>query len=168
MTQGTMNRLDEHLAAYRYDRWAMERTFDAAAAVDPARLDEDLGSSFGSVRETLLHVVASEWIWLRRWKGTSPAGMPEDWVSLPLAGIRREWEAVDAERTEFLEALGEDDLDAELDYTNTAGEPRCHALWQLLRHVVNHSSYHRGQVTTMLRQSGAEATGTDMVRFFDP
>lgn len=163
-----MNRLEEHLAAYRFNRWAMERTFDAAASIDPALLDRDTGSSFPSIAETLRHIHQSEWVWLRRWKGASPRALPDGWDDLPLPGIRMEWEAVDAERNEFLEGLGEDDLDAELDYTNTAGEPRCHALWQLLRHVVNHTTYHRGQVVTMLRQAGADGVGTDMVRFFEP
>ena len=162
-----MTRLEEHLAAFRFNRWAMERTFDAAAAVAPASIDRDTGSSYPSIRRTLVHIVASEWIWLSRWTGTSPAAMPEGWAGLPLPGIRREWEAVDAERAEFLEALGEDDLDRLLVYENTAGEPRRHELWQLLRHVVNHSSYHRGQVVTMLRQAGAEGVTTDMVRFFE-
>ncbi|HUG00981.1 MAG TPA: DinB family protein [Longimicrobiales bacterium] len=162
-----MNRLEEHRAAYRYNRWAMDRTFDAVAVLDPALLDQDLGSSFPTLAETLRHIQQSEWVWLRRWKGTSPHELPEGWESLPLPGIRREWEAVDAERAEFLERLEERDLDRELDYSSFAGEPRRHPLWQLLRHVVNHSSYHRGQVVTMLRQLGEEAVGTDMVRFFD-
>jgi uncharacterized damage-inducible protein DinB len=163
-----MNRLDEHLAAYRFNRWAMERTFDACAAVDPELLDRDTGSSFPSIAETLRHILHSEWIWLRRWQGTSPLELPEGGETLPLPGIRREWEAVDDERAEFLEGLGESDLDRKLDYASFAGEPRRHRLWQILRHVVNHTSYHRGQVVAMLRQAGAEGVATDMVRFFEP
>lgn len=162
-----MNRLEEHLAAYRYNRWAMERTFDATAAIDPALLDRATGSSFPSIAKTLRHIQQSEWVWLRRWKGASPRELPDGWDHLPLPGIRREWEAVDAERAEFLEGLEEGDLDRELDYANFAGEPRRHPLWRLLRHVVNHTSYHRGQVVTMLRQAGADGVGTDMVRFFE-
>jgi uncharacterized damage-inducible protein DinB len=163
-----MNRLDEHLAAYRFNRWAMERTFDACAAVDPELLDRDTGSSFPSIAETLRHIHQSEWVWLRRWHGTSPLELPEGWETLPLPGIRREWEAVDDERADFLEGLAESDLDRKLDYSSFAGEPRRHRLWQLLRHVVNHTSYHRGQVVAMLRQAGAEGVATDMVRFFEP
>jgi uncharacterized damage-inducible protein DinB len=162
-----MTRLEEHRAAYRFNRWAMERTFDAAAAVDPVVLDRDTGSSYPSIAETLRHIHQAEWIWLRRWTGTSPVELPEGWESLPLPGIRREWEAVDEERKEFLDGLEEADLDRELEYGNFAGEPRRHPLWQLLRHVVNHTSYHRGQVVAMLRQAGADGVGTDMVRFFE-
>ncbi len=162
-----MNRLEEHLSAYRFNRWAMARTFDAVAALDPARLDQDLGSSYPTLAETLRHILQAEWVWLSRWKGTSPHELPDGWENLPLPGIRREWEAMDAERAEFLDGLTEADMDVPIEYSDWAGNRRRHAFWQLLRHVVNHTSYHRGQVVTMLRQLGEEAVGTDMVRFFD-
>lgn len=163
-----MDRLGEHLEAYRYNRWANERTFDTVAALPEEPFRRDLGSSFPSVQRTLVHILAAEWIWLRRWKGTSPADMPADWQTLDLNGIRAEWSRVDEERNGWLRSLSTADLDRTIAYSNIEGEPFERPLWQMLRHVVNHSTYHRGQITTLLRQLGTPATTTDFIYFFDP
>lgn len=162
-----MNRLAEHRVAWRYNTWANQRTLDAAALLSEEALGRDLKSSFPSVRRTLIHILASEWIWLRRWKGESPADMPAEWEALDLNGITEAWRAVDAERTHWIGQLTEGDLDRVIEYRNTRGEKCARPIWQMLRHVVNHSSYHRGQVTTMLRQLGATAVSTDFVWFTD-
>jgi len=47
------------------------------------------------------------------------------------------------------------------------GETWTYALWRILAHVVNHSSYHRGQVATLLRQLGATPSSTDLLLFYD-
>jgi uncharacterized damage-inducible protein DinB len=68
---------------------------------------------------------------------------------------------------EFINSLAEDALTTKITYVNVKGETWTHALWQMLRHLVNHSTYHRGQVATMLRQLGAEPAATDFLLFFD-
>jgi len=57
---------------FAYNRWANARTLSAAARLTPDQLTRDLGNSFASVRDTLVHIYGAEWIWLARWKGTSP------------------------------------------------------------------------------------------------
>jgi uncharacterized damage-inducible protein DinB len=161
-----MDRLGEHLEAWRYNRWANDRILDAAGALTDEAFGRDMGSSFPSVRETLVHVMGAEWIWLRRWKGESPREMPSGWSTLDRPALRAAWHALDAERADWLALLAEADLDRVVDYHNTKGEPHRRRIWQMMRHVVNHSSYHRGQVTTMLRQLGAPAISTDLVYYF--
>jgi uncharacterized damage-inducible protein DinB len=92
--------------------------------------------------------------------------MPAGWDSFGLDDLRVTWADVEAEQTAWIEALTEADLDRVLEYRNVAGEPHSRLVWQMLRHVVNHSSYHRGQVTTMLRQLGAAAPTTDQIYWF--
>lgn len=151
---------------YAYNRWANHRTLEAASALSEEAFTRDLGSSFPSVRDTLAHVLAAEWIWLQRWKGTSPTGTPQDWdLSTPKA-IRARWAEVEREREAFVSVLTDEDLRRAVNYRNTVGQPFENTLEEMLRHVVNHSSYHRGQVVTMLRQLGAEPVGTDLIRFY--
>jgi uncharacterized damage-inducible protein DinB len=57
---------------YRYNRWANDRMFEAVSSLTQAEFTKDLAGSHPSVRETLTHIVWAEWIWLQRWKGTSP------------------------------------------------------------------------------------------------
>jgi uncharacterized damage-inducible protein DinB len=158
-----MTRMDEIRDLYAYTRWANRRVLDAAARLSPEQLSRDLGSSFPSVRETLAHVLAGEWIWLTRWRGSSPPGLPESWDLSSLEVVRAQWAEVEADQRAFVEGLDEAALDRVVAYRDTRGDPYENPLGQLLRHVVNHSTYHRGQVITMLRQLGAEAVATDYV-----
>jgi uncharacterized damage-inducible protein DinB len=155
--------MDEMRDLYAYNRWANRRVLDAAARLSPEQLSRDLGSSFPSVRETLAHVLAAEWVWLTRWRGSSPPGLPESWDLSSLEVVRAQWAEVEADQRAFVEGLDEAALDRVVAYRDTRGTPYENPLGQLLRHVVNHSTYHRGQVITMLRQLGAEAVATDYV-----
>src|SRR5205085_6518900 len=90
-----------------------------------------------------------------------PADLPH------LDALRAKWAEVEREQTEFVEGVSEAALAQALAYVNTHGETWRYPLWQMMQHVVNHSSYHRGQVATLLRQLGAEPTPTDLLVFYD-
>jgi len=156
-------RVEEHRRAFAFNRWANEQAFAAAAALAATELTRDLGSSFPSVLETLRHLVSAEWVWLQRWKGVSPAGMQDSLRSAGFEGVRTYCREVAAVQADFVDNLQEIDLDVEIGYRNLRGDQLAYPLWHMLRHVVNHSSYHRGQVTTMIRQLGATAVSTDMI-----
>lgn len=151
---------------YAYNRWANHRTLDAVAALNEEAFNRDLGSSFPSVRDTLAHVLAAEWVWLRRWKGTSPRGTPDDWNLSTLEAIRARWTEVERKQEAFVSGLEDGDLRRVVAYRNTAGRPFESTIGEMLRHVVNHSTYHRGQVVTMMRQLGAEPAGTDLIQYY--
>jgi uncharacterized damage-inducible protein DinB len=152
---------------YRYNHWANSRVFEAVSHLNPEEFTKDLGSSYPSVRDTLLHLVSAEWIWLQRWKGVSPRAMlhPTDFPDLD--AVRTRWSEVDVERRTFLDALTDERLLAVVRYVNLKGETWQYPLWRQMCHVVNHSTYHRGQVTTLLRQLGARPVSTDLLLFDD-
>ena len=152
---------------FAYNRWATRRIVDAATALDAASFTRDLRGSYPSVRETLVHMWSAEWIWLERWEGTSPTARPDTGSGFDTApGLRARWEALWREQSAFLDRLDEQALGRELSYTNLAGQSDQQPLWVLLRHVVNHATYHRGQVITMLRQLGTTPPSTDLVLFY--
>ena len=62
---------------YDYTRWADGRMFEAVAKLAPEAWTKDLGSSLKSARDTVVHLVSAQWIWLSRWKGETPKGMFE-------------------------------------------------------------------------------------------
>ena len=155
--------IQEALELFGYDAWAHARVFDAAEALTPAQLQTTAASSFPSLRGTLGHLVSAEWIWLRRWRGESPTAIPS-WVDgASLAELRGHLAGVQAERDGYFAALGDADLARVVEYRNLAGESHAEPLAVLVRHVVNHSTYHRGQVATQLRQLGVTPPGTDLV-----
>lgn len=161
-----MTRANEIRDLFAYNRWANRRILDAAATLDDDDLARDLGSSFPSVLATLAHIVAADWVWVRRWSGESPPGPPAEWDLSSLDRVRSKWDEIEAERDAVLAALDDDDLARDVRYRDTAGTPFTSRMDEILRHLVNHSTYHRGQVVTMLRQLGATPPATDLIAFY--
>jgi uncharacterized damage-inducible protein DinB len=138
-----------------YHYWARDRVLDAAAALAPEQFTRDLGSSFTSVRDTLVHAYSAEWAWHARWQGQSPtAPLPFDRFP-DVARLRSAWANQEGLTRAFLSSLGEAGINRRFEYALLNGAPGASVFSQMLQHVVNHASYHRGQVTTMLRQLGA-------------
>ncbi len=152
---------------YAYNRWANHRVLESVGDLDKEEFTRDLESSFRSVRDTLAHILISEWLWLTRWHGSSPshADMPSFDGFPNLESVRDRWGDVEAEYELFIDTLTEVQLGSDVSYKNTRGESFSHPLWQQMCHVPNHSSYHRGQVATMLRQLGKTPTNTDFIVF---
>lgn len=161
-----MTPIEELRQLYRYNSWANARIFEAASKVPPEDFTRTLSSSFPSLRETLVHIVSAEWIWLERWRGTSPSGFPEEWNTGSFASLKDLWQRVDVDVAAFVSSLTAPDLEETVAYRNTAGRDYKNRLGDLLRHVVNHATYHRGQVTTILRTLGAKTVSTDLLFFF--
>ena len=159
--------LQDLRAMLDYHYWARDRLLDALEPLTPEQLNRDLGSSFKSIRETIVHTYAAEWAWHSRWQGHSPTALlPADQFP-DLAAVRRAWSQHEAEMRAFLDAVGEDGVSRVFEYTLLSGQAGASPLWQMLQHVVNHASYHRGQVTTMLRQLGATpAKPMDMIAYY--
>ena len=138
-----------------YNYWARDRLFEALAALTPEQFTRPLGNSFSSIRDTIAHICDAESIWLRRWRGEQPQGFQNSDRIADLAAAREEWVGLEREMREMVEALGPEGVERLIHYKDLRGAPRSDVFWQMLQHVVNHGSYHRGQVTTMLRQLGA-------------
>jgi uncharacterized damage-inducible protein DinB len=161
-----MNTRDVQLQ-YEYHRWANARTLLAVSKLTPEQFTKDLASSHPSVRDTLFHMLWAEWVWLLRWQGDSPQEMfdPADFPDLER--LRKKWAEVELAQSECVQALTDEALEKLLSYVNLQGETWTYSLWQMMMQIVSHSAYHRGQVTTMLRQLGAEPLMTDFLLFFD-
>lgn len=159
--------LTEIKQLFAYDRWANKKMLDAVSVLASEQLGKEMGTSFGSVHGTLMHIFGAEWIWLMRCKGVSPKALPDSEGLGDLATLRARWSELEDEQDQFLNALSEDDLSRVIEYRNTKGEQWAYPLAPILQHVVNHSTYHRGQVTTLLRQLGARAVLTDFLAYID-
>jgi uncharacterized damage-inducible protein DinB len=161
-----MNKKDIQLL-YEYNRWANACIFKAVSALNAEQFTQDLASSHRSVRDTLVHIVSGEWIWLKRWQGQSPKSMfdPADFPSL--AALQVKWAEVEREQMDFVRNVTDFSLEKVVAYKNIQGETWRYPLQHMMQHLVNHSTYHRGQVTTMLRQLGAEPAAIDFLVFLD-
>jgi len=150
-----------------YHYWGRDRLLDAVEPLTAEQFTRDMGSSFKSIRDTLAHLYFAEWAWYSRWVGHSPTQWPDLARFGDLATLRQGWNENEANVRAFVEHLDETGIERVIEYKLLNGQPGATPFWQMLQHVVNHGSYHRGQVTTMLRQMGAApGKSMDLIAFY--
>ncbi len=148
----------------RYNAWMNARLFALCATVPESDLQADRGAFFKSIYATLNHVAYADLAFLSRFTGT-PARAPELGADLfgNFAALRREREAIDARIVEWTASLSEAWLAGVQTYTSKVdGVTRTLPRGLLVGHVFNHQTHHRGQVTTLLAQSGLDMGSTDL------
>lgn len=159
--------LPDSIDLFRYNAWANRLVFDAVAQLPEEQYLRDLKSSHGGIHGTLQHIVWAEHLWLNRWLGKPNPAVPQGKDLPTLAAVRERWEEIEAEREGFL-AGAADRLDETIIIKPTTGGEYVHTFAQMFRHLINHSTHHRGQVITMIRQLGATPPNTDLIRFYRP
>jgi uncharacterized damage-inducible protein DinB len=156
---------EEASTLFAYNDWASARLLACAAGLPKEEWTRDLGGAFPALLGLVAHVVGAERVWLLRWKGESPSGRPA-WMDDPspelLGAALRE---VERDRAEFLGTLTRADLERPVRYTLLNGSGGTLPLATLLQHTVNHSTYHRGQIASMLRRLGTSPPATDLLVF---
>jgi len=151
---------------FAYDAWANRRTLGACAALTPEQFTRDLGSSFHSVRDTLAHILGAQWVWLERFHSRVPAALPPPENFPDIAALTARSSEVQRDLGDYVNQLSSADLAASFDYRDLKGNPHRGLRWQALQHLANHGTYHRGQITTLLRQLGAKPVSTDLIAFY--
>ena len=150
----------------RYSAWATRRVLESASSLNAEELHRDLGSSYGGIYGTLAHIFQGDSIWFHRLEGVSTSSLAKYAPDADFAAFSRQWLAVLDRWVSWAEALDGAGWDRIVPYRNTKGEPDSQPAWRIALHVVNHASYHRGQITTMLRQVGREPIGTDLMAYY--
>ncbi len=154
----------QHLYDYTY--WANRRYFAVAEGLSEEQLFRKQGHSWDSVHGVLLHMLSSEWVWLQRWHGTSPKGHLSRQAFPTLASIQERWRTIEAEMRAFLESQSEESLEAVLSYTNFSGETFRAPLWQMLMHVPNHETHHRGELAAMFALMDVPHPEEEVIQYF--
>lgn len=159
--------LGHFIDLYAYNRWAHERVLDAAEPVALGDLRRPLGASYGSLFGTLVHLYTAEFSWLARWLGTPLGAVPDvDGVD-DVPALRGRWNLFWPRQDEFLQGLTEPDLSRPVTIRTRTGFEAVQTLGATLTHVANHATYHRGQVTSLLRQLCVEPVATDYLLYYD-
>lgn len=159
-----------------YNRWMNERMFEAAGKLDGPELAADKGAFFGSILGTLNHLAVADTIWLHRFanhQASFPAlsGLSEfprpsslsQALSPDLSSLRNYRRRLDELIQRWVAELTPEHLSADLAYGNTAGVVSSRSFSALLLHFFNHQTHHRGQVSTLLFQSGVDVGVTDLL-----
>jgi uncharacterized damage-inducible protein DinB len=150
----------------RYNLWANKRICDFLLEAEEEKLNREIVSSFASIKKTCAHVLGAETIWVMRLHGTSPSSSPVKSEEMTMAEIAQMWMNKSKEIITFIENQTEKELAEMLTYKNIAGEGFTNSIRDIMQHVMNHGTYHRGQIITMLRQAGyTNLFSTDYIAF---
>lgn len=146
--------------------WADRLTLGALRGVRPDDLTREAGVSFGSLLGTLVHTLSTQRRWLARFAGQAELPHLDRAVFPDLLTWIVAWEDAAAGVEAFLASLSDEQLDRPISWSPADGERVTLLLWQAVLHLVNHSTYHRGQVVSLLRQMGYPPPSTDLFLYF--
>jgi uncharacterized damage-inducible protein DinB len=152
----------------KYNQWANEHIISWYLSLNDEQREMKLVSSFQTIKDTILHIAGAEKIWYDRlikiespqWLPTSFSGDHEELIYL--------WRQSSKSLVSYTESLEDNKLLEVLKYNRLNGQEFYQPIYHILSHVFNHSTFHRGQIITMLRQTGfSDITSTDLINYFN-
>jgi uncharacterized damage-inducible protein DinB len=169
--------LDNYRLLARYNRWMNQRLYAACELLTDTQRKADKGVFFKSIHHTLTHLVLADKMWLARFamQGNEFAALAPALLAMPegsdytsdlhpdWSDLRQTRDELDAAIEQWLADMSPEFLTTTMRYTNTKGIERAHPAWQALTHFFNHQAHHRGQVTALLSQAGADVGVTDLI-----
>jgi uncharacterized damage-inducible protein DinB len=158
--------LQEIKILHAFNSWADNRMLDAAIAMPAEKVMQDMKSSHGSIHGTLVHLVGAEKMWLSRWLGKPDAVFLSAAEAPSVEAVKDIWVAVGFETARFLGTMTDRKIGDAFTMKTSKGETFTHLYWQAFQHMVDHSSYHRGQIVTMMRQHGVTPPTTGLITFY--
>jgi uncharacterized damage-inducible protein DinB len=146
-----------------YNLWANTHFYELFKSLDEAILDQEVKSSFSTLRKTFGHIYDAEKVWLNRLGGT-------DLKNFPSTNLERfEIQLLIAESKAcvvYVESLNEQEMNSLCTFQSRGIDTISRPVWHILTHIFNHSTYHRGQLVTMLRELGVtEIPATDVIYY---
>jgi uncharacterized damage-inducible protein DinB len=148
-----------------YTAWASRRLVDAAAQLPPEQLTRDFGTADKSVLGTLVHIFAADRIWFWRIEGNVPATFLSD-ADYQMSVLQNDWPQLHDKWQRWAAQLTDETAAADLHYRDIRGNQWSQPLWQVVMHVVNHGTHHRGQAAGFLRSMGAAPPPIDMTVYY--
>jgi uncharacterized damage-inducible protein DinB len=155
---------NEIVTLLKYDAWAIANMVKSIERLNIAQYQQDMKAAKGSIQGTISHIYGVQRLWLTRWTGKGANELTE--VPLSQGELRVRWSGLQAEQMAFVASLTDEALVTPFTYKDLRGTPFYQPLWQQLQHVVNHCSYHRGQITIMLQQCGVTPVQTDLIAYY--
>jgi uncharacterized damage-inducible protein DinB len=149
-------------AQVNYSQWASRKLLKLALTIPDEEATRHIGNSHGSILKTFQHTYYADRAWLGRLEGTT-AGYEDAAPGPTLADLDRDWWPL---LSRFEEVVTNLDPAGVLHYKNLKGEPFARPHWQVALHIVNHGTYHRGQIAAILRQLGHQPPSTDLIYYY--
>jgi uncharacterized damage-inducible protein DinB len=157
--------LQEIKTLHAYNAWATNLIIAALERLSPDQYNQDMKGSHGSIHATFVHLVGGEKIWRERFQGN-----PQPFLSAQahptLGDVKAIWESNGYDIAKWIGTMSDKSMLETFSFKTAKGDTFTYKYVQAFQHIVNHSSYHRGQIVTMLRQLGVKPPTTDLTLFF--
>jgi uncharacterized damage-inducible protein DinB len=151
---------------YDYNFWANHRYFAVAEGLTDEQLHRIQGHSWGSVQAMFVHMLSSEWVWFQRWHGTSPKGHLKQGDFPTLASVKERWSEQEDELRVYIGSQTEESLQTVITYTNFSAETFHIPLWQMMMHLANHETHHRGELAAMFALMDVSHPEEEAIQYF--
>ena len=146
-------------------KWADDRMFTLVRGLDQEMLNRNEGVSFGSLAGTVQHIYRAERVWYRRVHG-EPSVQIGAVESPSIEELAQLWPRLHEEWRRWALELDSNGWYQSILSKNAQGVESRLPHWQIVLHLVNHGTYHRGQVVSLVRQAGVEPVGTDLIAYY--
>jgi uncharacterized damage-inducible protein DinB len=148
-----------------YSAWASRLLVDCAGSIAPEELTHDFHTADRSILATLVHIFAADRIWLARIQETEPREFVTD-ADYSMAVLQHDWPTLHQRWSEWAGGITDNDAASLISYRDLKGRAWTQPLWQIVLHVVNHGTHHRGQVSGFLRALGHTPPAIDLVNYY--
>ena len=139
---------------FDYSYWANRKLFEVLSRLTPEQFTQAVAGSYGSIRNTLVHMMSTEWGWLER-SGGPPRGQRLSATDFPtFASVTEQWKRIQGQVRQFLAALRDEDLDRVVEFVIADGPKQALTVGQMMHHAAVHGVHHRGQIALLLRSLG--------------
>jgi uncharacterized damage-inducible protein DinB len=152
---------------YSYNAWANNRILETATRLTEEQYRANTNPSFGSVHNTLVHIMSAQWVWLSRWVGSYPRKHLDPTGFAGLDEVRTRWAEVESNTHLYITRCSEENLIGPLTYINSQNAKKSYPLWQLMLHQVNHATQHRSEIALILTAFNQSPGGIDFIVYID-
>jgi uncharacterized damage-inducible protein DinB len=149
-----------------YSTWASTKLIRAAETLTPDELIRDFATADRTVLGTLVHIFAADRIWLRRVRGQPHIPFLDPARELRLETLQTEWPQILTGWTDVAANWTEDSLNRLVEYRQFSGGEFATPIWQIVLHLVNHATHHRGQAAGFLRAMGHQPPKLDLIFYY--
>lgn len=154
---------DDLFSYYEFNVWANARVVEALRSIPESDYEKEQGGGWPSLRAAFVHIAGATDAWAERFAGRDATTLPTIRELPTLDDAVRVLLAAQEKHARLLPTYDAARLAGPFSWKNLRGETKTAPFWTVVRHVVNHQTYHRGQISSMLRRLGHAPKATDMV-----
>ena len=149
-----------------YNVWANKRILSQVSDLAQERFVQEKNDCLTMMRQALLHLLKTDWIWLDFWKGQAIMDYPPSWDKFTFDDIEKVWESMQLNMLEELKSILPTREDNDIEFSN--GDEQTHILkfYQTVNLVINHGTYYRGQIASIIETLAIDPVKTQLFDYY--